>query len=143
MLQKNSQVRLGSILTLSLIFALVGGCGDYENNVYQGNRDGVLHVGNGTEPQSLDPHIATGVPEHHIISAVMEGLVAKDRKTLMPKPGVAESWTISDDLTVYTFKLRTNARWQRELIQPMTMLATSGEPCNRHLAISMLTCSSQ
>jgi len=111
MLQKNSQVRLGSILTLSLIFALVGGCGDYENNVYQGNRDGVLHVGNGTEPQSLDPHIATGVPEHHIISAVMEGLVAKDRKTLMPKPGVAESWTISDDLTVYTFKLRRNARW--------------------------------
>jgi oligopeptide transport system substrate-binding protein len=111
MLQKNFQVRLGSILTLSLIFALVGGCGDYENNVYQGNRDGVLHVGNGTEPQSLDPHIATGVPEHHIISAVMEGLVAKDRKTLMPKPGVAESWTISDDLTVYTFKLRHNARW--------------------------------
>jgi len=111
MLQKNFQVRLGSILTLSLIFALVGGCGDYENNVYQGNRDGVLHVGNGTEPQSLDPHIATGVPEHHIISAVMEGLVAKDRKTLMPKPGVAESWTISDDLTVYTFKLRRNARW--------------------------------
>jgi oligopeptide transport system substrate-binding protein len=111
MLQKNSQFRLGSILTLSLIFALIGGCGDYENNVYQGNRDGVLHVGNGTEPQSLDPHIATGVPEHHIISAVMEGLVAKDRKTLMPKPGVAESWTISDDLTVYTFKLRRNARW--------------------------------
>jgi oligopeptide transport system substrate-binding protein len=111
MLQKNSQFRLGSILTLSLIFALIGGCGDYENNVYQGNRDGILHVGNGTEPQSLDPHIATGVPEHHIISAVMEGLVAKDRKTLMPKPGVAESWTISDDLTVYTFKLRRNARW--------------------------------
>ena len=111
MLLKKSQVRLGSILTLSLIFALLGGCGDYENNVYQGNRDGVLHVGNGTEPQSLDPHIATGVPEHHIISAVMEGLVAKDRKTLMPKPGVAESWTISDDLTVYTFKLRRNARW--------------------------------
>ena len=111
MLQKKSQVGLGSILTLSLIFALLGGCGDYENNVYQGNRDGVLHVGNATEPQSLDPHIATGVPEHHIISAVMEGLVAKDRKTLMPKPGVAESWTISDDLTVYTFKLRRNARW--------------------------------
>ena len=111
MLQKNSQFRLGSILTLPLIFALIGGCGDYENNVYQGNRDGILHVGNGTEPQSLDPHIATGVPEHHIISAVMEGLVAKDRKTLMPKPGVAESWTISDDLTVYTFKLRRNARW--------------------------------
>ena len=57
------------------------------------------------------PQIATGVPEHHIISAVMEGLVLKNRKTLEPLPGVAESWDISDNGRVYTFNLRDNARW--------------------------------
>ena len=45
------------------------------------------------------------------MSSVMEGLVLKDRKSLEPRPGVAESWTISDDGRVYTFKLRDDARW--------------------------------
>ena len=62
-------------------------------------------------PQSLDPHIATGVPEHHIISALMEGLVYKDKETLEPRPGVAKAWDISEDGRVYTFYLRENARW--------------------------------
>jgi oligopeptide transport system substrate-binding protein len=66
------------------------GCGGGESNVSAGNKSGTLYWGNGTEPQSLDPQIATGVPEHHIISAVMEGLVLKDRKTLAPRPGVAK-----------------------------------------------------
>ncbi len=43
--------------------------------------------------------------------ALMEGLVHKDSKTLGPTPGVAESWTVSEDGTVYTFKMRDNARW--------------------------------
>ncbi|MGB2217879.1 MAG: peptide ABC transporter substrate-binding protein, partial [Porticoccaceae bacterium] len=99
---------------------LLTGCGSTENNVTQGNRTGTLHWGNGTEPQSLDPHIATGVPEHKIISALMEGLVLKDRETLEPKPGVAKSWDISDDGLVYTFHLRENARW------------SNGDPHNAH-----------
>jgi oligopeptide transport system substrate-binding protein len=105
------------ILTSSL---LLGSCGSSENNVSKGNRTGTLHWGNGTEPQSLDPHIATGVPEHKIITALMEGLVLKDRKTLEPRPGVAKSWEISDDGRVYTFHLRDNARW------------SNGDPHNAH-----------
>jgi oligopeptide transport system substrate-binding protein len=97
-------VALGLVVTLS-------GCGDYQSNVELGNLNGTLHWGNGTEPQSIDPHIATGVPEHHIISALMEGLVYKDGVTLEPRPGVAKSWDISDDGRVYTFYLRKNARW--------------------------------
>ena len=109
------------LLALVLLCVLVlTGCGSTENNVTQGNRTGTLHWGNGTEPQSLDPHIATGVPEHKIISALMEGLVLKDRETLEPKPGVAESWEISDDGLVYTFHLRNNARW------------SNGDPHNAH-----------
>ena len=99
-----------SFLMLMLFISLTG-CGSGESNISLGNRTGILYWGNGTEPASLDPHIATGVPEHHIMSSVMEGLVLKDRKSLEPRPGVAESWTISDDGRIYTFKLRDDARW--------------------------------
>lgn len=99
-----------SFLMLMLFISLTG-CSSGESNISLGNRTGILYWGNGTEPASLDPHIATGVPEHHIMSSVMEGLVLKDRKSLEPRPGVAESWTISDDGRIYTFKLRDDARW--------------------------------
>ena len=118
---------LDSIFTLCSTIAitllatlLLSSCGSSENNVSSGNRSGTLHWGNGTEPQSLDPHIATGVPEHKIIIALMEGLVLKDSKTLEPRPGVAKSWEVSDDGRVYTFYLRDNARW------------SNGDPHNAH-----------
>ncbi len=99
---------LGSLLGGCLILAA---CGGGESNVERGNREQVLHWGNGTEPQELDPHIVTGVPEHHIIIALLEGLVLKDPSTLEPIPGVAERWTISEDQLIYTFYLRDEARW--------------------------------
>ncbi|MGV6808223.1 MAG: peptide ABC transporter substrate-binding protein [bacterium] len=99
------------LLTLVLLAATLIGCGAHQNNVTTGNREGILHFGNGDEPQELDPHIVTGVPEHHILVALLEGLVVKDPQTLAPMPGVAESWDISDDGLTYTFHLRDTARW--------------------------------
>jgi oligopeptide transport system substrate-binding protein len=99
------------ITTLLLTTLLLSGCSGGESNVTTGNRDGILHWGNGTDPQELDPHIVTGVPEHHILTALLEGLVLKDPATLEPIPGVAESWVISDDGKTYTFQLRHNAQW--------------------------------
>ena len=111
---KASKHKKSDLILLSIVLAAcvtLTGCGSSETNVVAGNKSGTLYWGNGTEPQSLDPQIATGVPEHHVISAVMEGLVLKDRKTLEPRPGVAEAWDISDDGRVYTFYLRENAKW--------------------------------
>jgi oligopeptide transport system substrate-binding protein len=71
----------------------------------------VLNLGNGAEPKDLDPHIATGVPEFHIITNLFEGLTGKDPKTLAPVPGVAKSWKVSKDGKVYTFTLRDDAKW--------------------------------
>lgn len=73
--------------------------------------DVALRVGNGTEPQALDPHTITGVPEHRLLSTLLEGLVDADPGTLAPVPAVAESWDISPDGLVYTFHLRPNAAW--------------------------------
>ncbi len=102
--------------TWSLIFLILSSltlisCGGGENNVESGNRLQILHWGNGTEPQELDPHIVTGVPEHHILIALLEGLVLKDPATLETIPGVAERWEISDDGLIYTFHLRDDALW--------------------------------
>jgi len=61
---------------------------------------------NGTEPETLDPALMTGVPEHRIAIALFEGLVTYHPETLAPAPGVAESWDISEDGLTYTFHLR-------------------------------------
>lgn len=98
------------LLVVLAALALVA-CGDRESNIEAGNREQILHWGNGSEPQELDPHIVTGVPEHHIIVALLEGLVAKDPATLEPIPAAAERWEINAEGTVYTFYLRENARW--------------------------------
>jgi len=65
---------------------------------------------NGSEPQSLDPALNSGIPEARISFALFEGLTVNDAKTAMPVPGLASRWTISKDLKTYTFTLR-EATW--------------------------------
>lgn len=71
----------------------------------------IWRVGNGTEPQDLDPQTVSGVPEHKLIMALFEGLVAENPRDLSPEPGVAERWEVSADGLVYTFHLRADALW--------------------------------
>jgi oligopeptide transport system substrate-binding protein len=86
-------------------------CSSGESNVVQGNRESILHYGNGTEPQGLDPHVVTGLPESHIVSALFEGLVVKNPHTLEVEPGVAQRWEVSADGLTITFHLNPAARW--------------------------------
>jgi oligopeptide transport system substrate-binding protein len=70
-----------------------------------------LRIANGTEVQSLDPQLTSGEPEARVQEALFEGLTRFDPTTFRPAPGVAESWDLSDDGTLYTFHLRKSARW--------------------------------
>jgi oligopeptide transport system substrate-binding protein len=70
----------------------------------------VFRVNNLVEPESLDPGLVTGVPEHRIISNLFEGLTTTDPKDLSARPGMAARWTVSKDGLVYTFHLR-DAAW--------------------------------
>ena len=69
----------------------------------------VVTRNNVTEPQSLDPHQMTGVPEINIVRDLLEGLVETDAKGAL-MPAAAESWS-SPDNNVWTFKLRADAKW--------------------------------
>ena len=70
----------------------------------------VWNRGNSADPESLDPHKTSTVYEAHILRDLFEGLVMQDQKADLI-PGAAESWTVSDDGKVYTFKMRTGATW--------------------------------
>ena len=102
-----SMIRALIAVYLISLTACMGG----ESKVEQGNREGVLHYGNGSEPQGLDPHVVTGVPENKIIRTLFEGLAVKNPYTLEPEPGVAQSWDISDDGKQITFHINPKARW--------------------------------
>ncbi|NNF99827.1 MAG: peptide ABC transporter substrate-binding protein [Desulfobacteraceae bacterium] len=67
---------------------------------------GEFIINNMAEPETLDPHLISGVPEHQIYMAISEGLMTYDPKTADPIPGLAESWKITNDGKTYTFKLR-------------------------------------
>lgn len=93
-----------TLAAATLLLALLAtGCSDPSPRV--------LRVGNGAEPQDLDPHMVTGIPEHRVVSTLFEGLVDTDPADLRPIPAVAESWDISADGRQYTFHLRADARW--------------------------------
>lgn len=70
----------------------------------------ILHRGNGTQPEGLDPHVTEGVPSSTVQRDLFEGLVvrAADGNII---PGAAEGWDISEDGLTWTFFLRENARW--------------------------------
>jgi oligopeptide transport system substrate-binding protein len=70
----------------------------------------VLHVGNGAELQSLDPHIAEDVASSNVHRDIYEGLVNEAPNGDLV-PGVASSWTTSEDGKTYVFALRPAARW--------------------------------
>lgn len=99
-------VRLCGLIVISFLCAC-----ERQTLVDIGNQQQVLYFANGTEISGLDPHGTNGLPEARIISALYEGLVAKDPKTLEIVPALADRWEISDDGLRYSFHIRDNARW--------------------------------
>lgn len=69
-----------------------------------------LNLHNGGDVTSLDPQKLSGDWENRVSGDIFEGLMTEDAKA-EPIPGAAESYTLSDDKTVYTFKIRADAKW--------------------------------
>lgn len=69
-----------------------------------------LRIGNGNEPESLDPHRAEGVAALNIVRDLFEGLTARapDGRIVA---GAARGWEASADGRTWTFHLRPGLRW--------------------------------
>ena len=70
----------------------------------------VLVRGGGPEPDSLDPQKARAFEAQTVLRDLCEGLTTLDHSAHVA-PGVASSWSVSDDGLTYTFVLRPQARW--------------------------------
>jgi peptide/nickel transport system substrate-binding protein len=63
------------------------------------------------EPTSLSTIATSAVPVALIATKMYESLLTYEGAALTPKPGLADSWTISDDKKTFTFKLRPGVTW--------------------------------
>lgn len=70
----------------------------------------ILRKGNGSQPQTLDPHKGEGVPGSNIQRDLFEGLILESANGDLV-PGVAESWQFDKANLTYTFKIRNNVLW--------------------------------
>lgn len=98
-----------SFLWLLLALVLVS-CSDNSGPATGNESERLLVRGIGGDPGTLDPGLAEDVHAFTVLVDTYEGLVTENAAGGL-SPGVAERWDISDDAKVYTFHLRSNARW--------------------------------
>ncbi|MEE4639720.1 MAG: peptide ABC transporter substrate-binding protein [Wenzhouxiangella sp.] len=89
--------RLLTTLALSLIWLSPG-------------QAATLHRGLGPEPDALDIHLAQSLSALNVLRDLHEGLVTLNAAGELI-PGIARSWTVSEDGRVWTFDLDPTARW--------------------------------
>ncbi len=90
-----------SLLTSAALFALMSSTAF---------ADSVWNRGANGDVQSLDPHKTSTVEEANILRDLFMGLITEDTEG-NAQPGAAESWTVSPDGKVYTFKLNQKDVW--------------------------------
>lgn len=97
------------MIVLSLCLALlVPFCACGENRPSNADKDFSYVLS--AEPRTLDPQVASDPSSLIVITSLFEGLVRLDENG-EPYPGVAESWSASNNSTVFTFSLREDACW--------------------------------
>jgi peptide/nickel transport system substrate-binding protein len=79
-----------------------------------------LVIAIGADQTGLDPQTVENNESGFVMSTIFDGIVNYQPGTSLVGPGLAESWTISPDGRVYTFKLRHGVRFH------------DGTPMNAH-----------
>ncbi|KQT69772.1 MULTISPECIES: ABC transporter substrate-binding protein [unclassified Aureimonas] len=67
---------------------------------------GILTIGRREDSTTFDPIATAQNVDNWVYSNVFDVLVRVDKTGTKLEPGIAESWTVSDDKLTYTFKLR-------------------------------------
>ncbi|WP_099320277.1 peptide ABC transporter substrate-binding protein [Anaerococcus sp. Marseille-P3625] len=117
-----------AILSFSMILSACGGGNNGGNNggnkegsnneqsvaqEEEGKKDGVLDINIASEPETIDPQLNTAADGAIMLNHLFESLIRWDddgNGNAVLKPGMAESWEVSEDGLTWTFKLR-DAKW--------------------------------
>lgn len=104
--------KLLSIISSLFLLASFVGCGSEKEASTSTNSTPTQKVSLnlGTDPKTIDPQLNTALDGGIVASNIFEGLYFADKNS-KTVPAAAESVTISEDGTVYTFKLRQNGKW--------------------------------
>lgn len=102
-MRKRRLIRLAALGAALLLMALVF---TVSGVVAPALAKGTLRFGMTEDPISLDPVIPSDNASIHTILLIFDQLVRAGVTGETIEPGLAESWTISDDGLEYTFKLR-------------------------------------
>ena len=106
---KSIPTRAG-MLALALIFVLTFALAATVQ-AQQPKRGGTLTYSYHPEPTALSTIATTAVPVALASTKIFDSLLEYEGPALEPRPGLAESWTVSPDHLTYTFKLRNNVKW--------------------------------
>ena len=101
-------------IVVALIFALVvglAGCGAGKGSggAAAGNKN-ELRIGLPGSMATLDVGQSGGIIDYYVLAIAQEGLLAVSNDGQLV-PGLAESWTVSDDGKTYVFKLREGVKF--------------------------------
>src|ERR687897_1790243 len=97
-------IRAGAFAFLALVALVVIGCGG--GGAPQSNTPlGTLYVALESEPPELDPNLSSAYVDRQVMASLYDKLVDINEEGEIV-PMLAKSYDVSDDGTVYTFKLR-------------------------------------
>lgn len=100
------------LLIIALIIGLVTGCSNQQEVGQQGAGDGrVLNYGLVSDIDTTDPNFSTLNVEHILFRQIYEPLYFVNYDTGDMENRLAESHKISDDGTVYTFKIKKGVKF--------------------------------
>jgi len=81
------------------------------------NYNGEIVVGTDQNPTTMDPALYQDLASAQVMRNVFETLVAYDAEVKEIRPLLAESWEVSEDLKVWTFRLRKGVHFQKGKFQ--------------------------
>ncbi len=90
--------------------AFAGGCRVNRPKINHA-REQILYDASPADPRTFNPILVTDATSGTMIGDIFDTLIRVNVKTLLPEPGLAESWDISPDQKTITFHLRHSLRW--------------------------------
>ncbi len=94
-----------------IVVASVTACDRHTGNKeLPGDGVRILRRGLPGEPRTLDPQLVDDDFSFQVVRDLYEGLTAENPSGQIV-PGIAESWTLDETGKIYTFQLRSDAKW--------------------------------